>query len=113
MSYKLDKPYTEESRLDFIVTYNHNQGLLIEETEDALYALEANEVMQEGVPVVDSNYETRLARAQADVEIAEIKEQLAEIDLKSIRALRAGEKDYLQEYEAEAVELRNRLEALE
>ena len=44
MSYQLIKPYTEQERLDFIVKYNHNMGLLIEETDVALYALEANEI---------------------------------------------------------------------
>lgn len=40
---------------------------------------------------------------------AEIKAQLAEIDMKSIRALRAGEVERLAELEAEAVELRGKL----
>ena len=35
----LQKPYTEEDRIDFIVTYNHNQGYVIEETETELQAL--------------------------------------------------------------------------
>lgn len=53
MSYKLEKPYTENERMDFIVTYNHNQGLRIEETELALYALEAWELL-EGDEVIDN-----------------------------------------------------------
>ena len=69
MSYKLEYPYTEQERLDFIVQYNHNQGLRIEtvdnfveeETEDVNYptyfALEANEIMEGGEPVVNPNYE--------------------------------------------------------
>lgn len=40
MSYELKKPYTDKQRVDFIVQYNHNQGLQIEETESAMYALE-------------------------------------------------------------------------
>ena len=35
----LNKPYTEEERIEFIVEYSHNQGLVIEETEDELQAL--------------------------------------------------------------------------
>ena len=35
----LNKPYTEEERIEFVVEYNHNQGLVIEETEDGLQAL--------------------------------------------------------------------------
>ena len=34
MSYKLEYPYTDEQRADFIVEYNHNQGLRIEEIEN-------------------------------------------------------------------------------
>lgn len=66
MAYKLLKPYTDTQRMDFIVQYNHNQGLLIEEGTDALYALEANEIMQDGVPFVDPEYENKLAQAEAE-----------------------------------------------
>ena len=37
---QLIKPYIEEQRLDFIVEYNHKQGLVIEEVEEALLALD-------------------------------------------------------------------------
>lgn len=33
---KLDKPYTEEQRINFIVEQNHNKGYEIKETETAL-----------------------------------------------------------------------------
>ena len=45
MSYKLDKPYTDEEYANFVVEHNHNNGRTIEETETAVYALEANEMM--------------------------------------------------------------------
>ena len=61
MSYKLEKPYTLPERCDFIALYNHQQGLNIEETETALYALERNEIMQDGVPVINPNYEVEQA----------------------------------------------------
>ena len=35
----LQKPYTEEERIDFVVQYNHNLGYVIEETEEELQAL--------------------------------------------------------------------------
>ena len=35
----LKKPYTDKQRMDFIVTYNHNEGLVINETETELQAL--------------------------------------------------------------------------
>lgn len=38
IKYILEKPYTEEERIDFIVEYNHNQGFEIKETNTALEA---------------------------------------------------------------------------
>ncbi len=67
MSYKLNKPYTENERADFIVTYNHNQGLLIEETENAIYALEAWEKLEDD-EVIDNTeeYQQKLAEQEAE-----------------------------------------------
>lgn len=66
MSYKLNKPYTEKQRVDFIVEYNHNQGLTIEETSNALFALEPFEKLIDG-EVVDNTieYEQELAQIEA------------------------------------------------
>lgn len=36
---KLEKPYTDEQRVNFIVKYNHNKGYVIEETDTQLQAL--------------------------------------------------------------------------
>ena len=59
MAYTLLKPYTEKQRIDFIVTYNHGQGLMIEETDKAMYALLPNEIMVDGEPIVDTDYEEK------------------------------------------------------
>ena len=59
MAYTLPKPYTDKERMDFIVTYNHMQGLLIEETDEAMYALLPNEIMVDGHPEVDPDYEEK------------------------------------------------------
>lgn len=59
MSYRLDKPYTTEQRADFVSEYNAIQGLIIEETEVALFALEKNEIMVDGEPIVDPDYEEK------------------------------------------------------
>ena len=56
MSYKLLKPYTEEQKIKFIVEYNHKMGLKLEETENALFALEENEIIFENEPIVDEEY---------------------------------------------------------
>ena len=53
MSYKLEKPYTDAQRADFVVVHNHQNGRKIEETDAALYALEAYELL-EGDIVVDN-----------------------------------------------------------
>ena len=67
MSYKLEKPYTDEEYADFVVEHNHNNGLLIEETETAVYALEPNEIMGDaGVPVINPNYEAEQAQKERE-----------------------------------------------
>lgn len=42
----LQKPYTENEKMNFIVEYNHNLGYLIEETETELQALGETEEEQ-------------------------------------------------------------------
>lgn len=78
MSYKLEQPYTEEERANFIVEYNHNQGLLIEETDEALYALEPNEIMVDGEPTINPNYEAE----QAQIKRKELVQTIYEIKAK-------------------------------
>lgn len=72
MSYILEKPYTENEYADFIVLHNHNNRRKIEETETALYALEAWEVL-EGDTVVD-NTQTYKAEQFALAKEAKIQE---------------------------------------
>ena len=67
MSYKLEKPYTEKQKIDFIVQYNHNEGLNIQETENALYALEAWEKL-EGDEVIDNSEEYQQEQAKKEAE---------------------------------------------
>ena len=67
MSYKLDKPYTDEQRANFIVEYNHNQGLIIEETDTALYALEAFEKLVDD-EVIDNTEEYEQEQAQIETQ---------------------------------------------
>lgn len=74
MSYKLEKPYTDRERADFVVLYNHNQGLIIVETDTALYALEADEIMQNGVPIKNPNYAAEQLEAEKAKRLEENKE---------------------------------------
>ena len=66
MSYKLRKPYTEKQRMDFIVQYNHNQGLEIAEGTEYLYALLPNEIMVDGEAVINPEYEAEQELKEAE-----------------------------------------------
>ena len=66
MSYKLLKPYTDKQRMDFIVQYNYNKGLQLEETNDALFALEDWEIMENGQPVKNPNYEKEIEQRKKE-----------------------------------------------
>lgn len=73
MSYKLEKPYTEKQRLNFIAEYgqncNNNQDYImaIEETETALYALEPWEKL-EGDEIIDNTEEYEAEQAKKERE---------------------------------------------
>lgn len=64
MSYKLEKPYTDRERADFICEYNHRKHLQIEETENAIFALEADEIIENDEVIINPDYETELAQAR-------------------------------------------------
>lgn len=52
--------------MNFIVQYNHNQGLEIAEGTEYLYALEPNEIMVDGVAVINPEYEAEQERKEAE-----------------------------------------------
>ena len=56
MAYILKQPFSEIERADFIVNHNHNRGLNIIETTDAIYALLPNEEFN-GSEVVITNHQ--------------------------------------------------------
>jgi hypothetical protein len=58
MGHKLNKPYTREERIAFLEAYNYKLHLIIIETDEAIYALETNEMLNEnGEIVINQNYE--------------------------------------------------------
>ena len=67
MSYKLNKPYEENEKINFIVSYNHNLGLKVEETETAIYALEPHEKIINDT-VVDNSVEYQSELLQKEQE---------------------------------------------
>lgn len=103
---KLNKPYTEEQRLDFIVAQNHTKGYEIKETETALEAwgFSAEEI----------------AEQEKQAQKADLIAQLDVLDLKTIRALRAiqagtgtdADVQRLAELEEQAAEIRQQLQEL-
>ena len=68
MSYKLEKPLSIKQRADFIVEYNHNKGLQIEETDEALYALEAWEGVNEQGEVISNKEAWEAEQVQKEKE---------------------------------------------
>ena len=54
MSYKIEKPYSEKEKLNFIVEYNHKQGLRIKETNTAIYALVPWEDISDNDELIDN-----------------------------------------------------------
>lgn len=67
MCYKLEKPYTEKERANFIIRYNHDKGLIISETSTALYALEPWEKL-EGEAIIDNTEEYQQEQIQREAE---------------------------------------------
>ena len=108
MSYKLEKPYTDIQRADFIVEYNHKRRMLINETEKALFALEANEIMVDGEPQIDADYEAKQAEAQKQKKLLELKEQLEELDKKRVRAIsmKTETQSWLDYYNEQVLQIR-------
>ena len=68
MSYKLNKPLSIKDRADFIVTYNHNKGLRIEESSNAIYALEDWEMLNESDEIIENINAWRTQQAKVEAE---------------------------------------------
>lgn len=65
MSYKLEKPYTDEEYANFVVEHNHNNGRMIKKTETRVYALEVDEMLDDnGNVVLNPNYEAEQAERE-------------------------------------------------
>ena len=99
----LQKPYTEQQRVNFIVSENHQHGYEIKETKTALEAW--------------GYTEEEMAQQEEQAIKQEIYKKLDELDLKAIRPIRAKEAgtatqedlDKLEEIEQQAQEYRRQL----
>lgn len=97
---ELNKPYTENERLNFIVEYNHKKGYKIETREEKLVAL---------------GYTTEEIAQQNEIKRKnEIQKQLEELDKKRIRAvcepsMKTETQSWLDYYNSEIKNLRLQL----
>ena len=85
--------------------------------EAAIWCNDRGDCLIEEIEPVDGVRHFEIKKPAEDVlkqrEITVLKAKLDEIDLKCIRALRAGDTEYLEAYEAQALELRAKLAELE
>lgn len=89
------------------------QNIEVNEEVFNAYVEDSDLYIWDGENIVENpDYEAVKERERKDARIAEIKEELAELDLKSIRPIRAGETERLAELEAQAVKLREELKEL-
>lgn len=103
---KLNKPYTDKQRLDFIVSENHTKGYEIKETKKALEAWGFTE--------------EEIAEKGKEAHKKELMSQLDALDLKCIRSLRAiqagtgteQDEQKLAELEEQAEQIRRELKDL-
>lgn len=71
MSYKLEKPYMDKQRADFVCEY---QGLQSYETDDAFYFLAENEKVDEsGNILLNQNYQKEQRLKEIEIELVKIK----------------------------------------
>ena len=101
---KLDKPYTDKQRLDFIVENNHQKGYEIKETDTALEAW--------GLTAEEKSKAEEKARK--DNRIAELKQYLSDTDYianKMIEAVDGAELQDLKEKYADTLKKRREARA--
>lgn len=107
IKYTLKRPFTKEEKFDFIVKHNHQEGLEIKETDEALEAWGLTE--------------EEIAKKQREERINELKGKLKEIDEKSARSMRAvladtataEDRAYLAQLETQAEAYRAEIKQLQ
>lgn len=93
----LNIPYTTSQKFKFIAACN-SLGYVVQYTKIGLEAWG---------PTAEETAET-----EKEAKRQEILKQLDSLDLKSIRAIRANDQEYIAKYEAQAEELRKQLKEL-
>lgn len=82
---KLDKPFSDKQRMDFIVTNNHQLGYEIRETSEALEAWGYTEEEQ--------------AEKEKQAKIAEINSKIEELEKESVHDVLYGNKENVKVYQ--------------
>ena len=77
---------TEEQRAAFIMKYS-SLGIYDDFQNKIVYHLAPNEIIENGVPVLNPNYEKELEQKEINTEIQRLTEEIDELDLKRIRAV--------------------------
>ena len=105
----------KENKLYDYADYRYNDECLETDivTQSELQSHPNKVIVSDGVLVLNPNYEKEQQEQEKQRLILEIKQQLNNLDLKSIRALRSNDTEYIELYEQQAVELRNRLKELQ
>lgn len=101
--------------IDFNSKYLNEDITRIETTQEMYELYKEDEravIYQNGEIVENSGYANILAAEEQLQQIENLKQQLRELDLKSIRAIRANETEYLGAYETQAQVLRAQLAEL-
>jgi hypothetical protein len=90
MSYKLEKPYTDTQRADFVCEH---QGLNYYEDDNCIIMYENTESVTDGI-VTDisdtDDYKAKVLAKENAGKKTDLQAQIDELDKKSIRALREG-----------------------
>lgn len=104
-----------EKIIDFNSLYLDEDIIRVETTENIYNAWQedrAKVIYQDGKIILNPNYEEIKRQEEKEAKRQEILKQLDSLDLKSIRAIRANDQEYIAKYEAEAEELRKELTEL-
>lgn len=109
---------TEEQRAVFIMKYN-SLGIYDDFQNKIVYHLEPNEIIENGVPVINPNYEQEIQNQQLQAQIQQLSEELEELDKKRIRAICEPEvkveetgETWLDYYNSQIITLREQIQEL-
>ena len=94
--------------------------MIIKETDENIFALLPNEIMFDGQPIIDPDYERKEAVINLSQQIEHLEDELAKLDLKRIRAIcepsvkdESTAETWLQYYNTQIQTLRSQIQELQ